>query len=599
MLEPIYVGILIGAGLIAISVMTSLVSSRVGAPLLLVFLGVGLLAGVDGPGGIHFRDASLAYFISSVALAVILFESGLETAFHSFKVAAWPALTLATFGVLLTTAIVGTAAMFLLPFNRTEGLLMGAIVSSTDAAAVFFLMRVGGITIRDRVRSTLEIESGSNDPMAIFLTLALAGWAAGTFGGDHPVFEVVKFLGLQLVLGLLFGALGGAGIVALVNRLKLEAGLYPIVVVSLALALFALTELVGGSGFLAAYLAGIAVGNLKFPPIKAVRKFLIGLTWLAQIGMFLTLGLLATPSHFQAVIIPALLLAAILIFVARPLAVWLSFLPFGFSRDETGFVAWVGLRGAVSILLAIVPILFNLPQGSVFFNVAFIVVLISLLVQGWTIAPVARWLRLIVPPRLGPVERLELDLPGNADHELLVYHITAESPVAKGAKLPRWARPSLILRAGKALTIHTAGKLKAGDFVYLFSPPKQRHLLDKLFASPSAINDRDFFGDFTLDPQAKLSDVGMIYGFPVTDIQRAATLEDHFRREFGGRYEVGDRLALGDVELVVRSLDDNDRITEVGLVLEHTGRTEEKLRLRAILRRIWARFKRFPNNSES
>jgi cell volume regulation protein A len=586
MLDAINLGILIGAGLIAASVMSSLVSSRVGAPLLLVFLAVGLLAGVDGLGGIHFRDAQAAYFIGSLALAVILFESGFETPFQSFKVAAWPALTLATLGVLFTTVIVGFVATYLLPFSRIEGLLMGAIVSSTDAAAVFFLMRAGGITIRGRVRSTLEIESGSNDPMAILLTLLLAQIAAGTIGVTHPVLEIAQLLIQQLGLGLLMGALGGWGIVELVNRLKLDAGLYPIVVMSLVLILFALTGLMGGSGFLAVYIAGIGVGNLNLRAANAVRKFQSGLTWLCQIVMFLTLGLLATPSHFEAVVEAALGLAAVLIFVARPLAVGLTLLPFGFSRDETGFVAWLGLRGAVSILLAIVPILYGLPHASIFFNVAFIVVLTSLLVQGWTIGPVARWLGMIVPPRLGPVERVQLDLPGNAEHELVVYRITPESPVARGARLPRWARPSLILRQNKALTLATAGRLVAGDYVYLFTEPKQVRLLDKLFASPSAIDDREFFGDFSMEPQARLADLGIMYGFPVQPAQQSFTIDALFHKEFGGRYEVGDRLAVGSVELVLRNLDEKNRITEVGLVLEPTGLAEEKLKLRPTLRRL-------------
>lgn len=587
MIEAINLGILIGAGLVAASVMTSLISSRIGAPLLLIFLGIGLLAGVDGIGGIKFDNVHTAYFIGSVALAIILFDSGFETPLHSFKVAAWPALTLATFGVVFTTLVVGVVATWLLPFSFLEGLLLGAIVSSTDAAAVFFLMRVGGINLRDRVRSTLEIESGSNDPMAIFLTLALAGLAAGTMQEGRPIYDLVQLLSQQLGLGLLCGALGGWAIVELVNRLKLESGLYPIVVIALALVLFGLTSIAGGSGFLSVYVAGIVVGNTKLRPVNAVRRFQSGLTWLCQIGMFLTLGLLATPSQFPAVILAALGIALVLIFIARPAAVWLSLLPFGFSRDETAFVGWVGLRGAVSILMAIVPILFALPNGQTFFNVAFIVVLTSLLVQGWTIGPVARWLGLVVPRRMGPVERVELDLPGNADHALVAYRIAAGSPVERGVRLPRWARPSLIVRKGKAYSSHTAGKLQPGDYVYLFTPPNQIRLLDKLFASQNAIDDRDFFGDFTLDPAARLVDVGAIYGFDVAERRQTWSVEALFAQEFGGRYEVGDRLALGEVELVVRALDEHDRITEAGLVLEHTGLATEKLQFLPSLRRLF------------
>ncbi len=592
MIDVINLSILIGAGLFAASVMTSLISFRIGAPLLLIFLGVGLLAGEDGLLGIQFSNAPVAFFIGSIALAVILFDSGFETPFHSFKMAAWPALTLATVGVVITTGLVGIVAAVLLPLSFTEGLLMGAIISSTDAAAVFFLMRVGGITIRDRVRSTLEIESGSNDPMAIFLTIALVQVVAGDMVGDHPFYEMMQLLGRQLGLGLLLGAAGGWGIVALVNRLKLEPGLYPIVVISLALVLFAIVSLLGGSGFLAVYVAGLMVGNLKLRAATTVRKFQGGMTWLCQIGMFLTLGLLATPSAFPEVIIPAIGIAVALIFFARPIAVWLCMLPFGFGRDETAFVSWVGLRGAVSIMLAITPILWGLPNGQIFFNVAFIIVLVSLLVQGWTIAPVARWLGLIVPPRMGPLERMELDLPGDADHELVVYHLSAHSPVVEGGRIPRWARPSMIVRDGKAYNIHNAGLLKTGDYVYMFAPPQQVRLLDKLFASRIEIDDRDFYGDFRLKPDARLSDVATLYGFAIAEKQKNWTVEALFSREFDGRYEIGDRLALGEVELVIRSLDEDDRITEVGLVLEHTGLAEDRLQFLPSIRETMGRFAR-------
>ncbi len=569
MTETITIAILVASGLAVASIFTSVISFRIGAPLLLVFLALGLLAGEDGLLGIDFDDAPTAYLIGSAALAIILFDSGYDTSLHSYRSAAWPAITLATAGVLLTAGVVAVPAHFLLGLDWLEGLLLGAIVSSTDAAAVFFLLRVGGIHLRDRVRSTLEIESGTNDPMAIFLTLALVGMLAG--GGDAVGFGALALsFALQMGIGGAAGALGGWLIVQAVNRVELERGLYPLVVLGLALVVFSITTLAGGSGFLAVYVAGLIAGNARLRVGQTIRRFQTGTTWLAQITMFLTLGLLATPSQFMAVALPALAVALVLIFVARPLAVWLCLLPYGFSRNETTFVAWVGLRGAVSILLAIIPLLSLLPHSAVYFNTAFVVVLASLIVQGWTIGRTARWLKLVMPPRVGPVERVELELPGQAHHELVTYRINPESPVAKGDRIPRWARPSLVVREGRSLSVHKAGRLQPGDYVYLFVPPEQVPLLDRLFASPAALeeDDSEFFGDFVIDPEARLGGIAATYGFAVAETDVERTVAELLRREFGATIEAGDRMPLGPVELIVRAVDEDHRVTEVGLAVE-------------------------------
>ncbi|MGZ9074081.1 MAG: potassium/proton antiporter, partial [Rhodoplanes sp.] len=403
MFETINLAILIGAGLIAISTFTSLISFRIGAPLLLVFLAVGLLAGVDGPGGLEFDNARFAYFIGSVALAVILFDSGFNTHMRSVNAAFGPAVVLATLGVVVTAGLMGVVAHYLLGLPWLQSFLLGSIVSSTDAAAVFFLLRVGGITIRERVRSTLEVESGANDPMAIFLSITLIEVIASGASSEAAGLEALGEFAQEFGFGLLTGFAGGQLIALVVNRLKLEAGLYPIVVLSLALCLFAATGMIGGSGFLAVYIAGIRAGNSRLHALAMLRRFQNGMSWFSQIAMFLTLGLLATPSQFLDIAPQAVLLALFLTLIGRPMAVWLSLLPFKFSRNETTFVAWVGLRGAVSILLAILPIVAALPDGRLLFNVTFVVVMTSLLLQGWTIRPMARWLGLIVPPRIGPV----------------------------------------------------------------------------------------------------------------------------------------------------------------------------------------------------
>lgn len=579
MIESMNLVILIASVLVVVAVFTSLISFRVGAPLLLVFLVVGLAAGEDGIGGIHFDNAPLAYFIGSIALALILFDSGFETNIRTLRIAAFPSFVLATIGVLLTTGVVGAAAHVLLDVPWLVGLLFGAIVSSTDAAAVFFLLRVGGITLRDRTRSTLEVESGSNDPMAVFLTISLVELIVhGT--GDNLAFELAQRFIYQIGLGTVLGMAGGWLIVQGINRIKLEPALVPIVVMGCALSLFGATSLVGGSGFLAVYVAGLIAGNSNMRMGSSVRRFQHVTTWLAQIAMFVTLGLLATPSEFGAVLIPGILLAVTLMFVARPVAIWLCLLFFNFSRNDTAFISWVGLRGAVSILLAIVPMVEGVPQGQMLFNTAFIVVITSLLMQGWTIRPMAKWLGIIVPPRHGPVDRIDLELPGNANQEVVVYRVHPESAVATGHRIPRWARPSLILRDGKSLRPHTAGRLQAEDRIYIITPPNHVELLDQLFAGPAeGANDRDLFGDFSFAPDTRIADIGRLYGFPVSEENAELTLGEILERDLAGDIEPADRVAIGPVELIVRRIDDEHGIEEVGLSVELEGETKRRLPL--------------------
>jgi potassium/hydrogen antiporter len=576
MLDAMNLAILIGAGLIAVSVFTSLISFRVGAPLLLVFLAVGLLAGEDGIGGINFDDAASAYFIGSIALAIILFDSGYETRLQTIRVAAWPSLVLASVGVLLTTGLVGAATHWLFGLPWLESLLMGAIVSSTDAAAVFFLLRVGGIALRDRVRSTLEIESGSNDPMAIFLTLSLVELIAQGASLEEVSWDLAQAFAMQIGLGLVLGVLGGLLIIRIVNRVTLDPGLYPVLVMALALVLFAATSMAGGSGFLALYIAGLLAGNAPLRMAATLRRFQGGMTWLCQIGMFLTLGLLATPSTFVEVAAPALALALFLVFIGRPLAIWLCLLPFGFSRNENAFIAWVGLRGAVSILLGILPIAYGLENGDILFNTAFIVVLVSLVLQGWTLKRAARRLGLIIPPRIGPVDRFDLELPGGAQHDLVTYRIAEGSPVASGHRIPRWARPSLILREGQSMRFHTSGRLQPGDQVLIFATHDQVRLLDRLFAAPTpmAADDREFYGDFVISGDAPLGRVAASYGFEAASGDEEFTVCDLLKRTFG-KVETGDRLPYGPVDFIVRSVGEDGEVAEIGLAVE-PSRTQRR-----------------------
>ncbi|WP_413203933.1 potassium/proton antiporter [Rhodospirillum sp. A1_3_36] len=580
MIESLFPVILVGAGLVVISILTSLISFRVGAPLLLVFLVIGLLAGEDGPGQIPFDDGHTAYFIGSIALAVILFDSGFGTRMRSFRIAAWPSLTLASLGVALTAALLAPFAHLFLDLSWLEAFLLGAIVGSTDAAAVFFLLRVGGINIRDRVRATLEVESGSNDPMAIFLTVTLVELvrAGGLGEGMTPVMLLQAF-GLQMGLGLVAGLLGGWVMLQGARHLALEAVLHPLVLTGLALCLFAAVSMGGGSGFLAVYVAGLVVGNGAHPNRTTIRRFQEGLTWLAQITMFLTLGLLATPSQFPALAVSSAVVAIVLIFFARPLAVWICLLPFGFNRDETAFVAWVGLRGAVSILLAILPALAELDSSRTLFNAAFIIVLFSLVIQGWTIRPMAKWLGLVVPPNLGPVNKVELDLPHGSTHELVVYRVTEGSPVAEGERIPRWARPSLVIREGRSLKGPEAGRPQVGDQVYIFHAPTYAPLLDRLFAKTTALSaeDRAYFGDFSLNGGHPMTALTASYGIETPKDAEDKTIAAWMGSQLGGTATRGDRVHLGDIDLIVRAVADgaDGLITEVGLSLDPEGSRQE------------------------
>ncbi len=571
MLTLINLVILFGAGLLVLSAFTSLLSKRLGVPILLVFLGIGLLVGVDGPGGIAFDNAPLAYFVGSLAMAIILFDAGFETPWSTWRLAAGPGLVLATLGVLATAGLVGATAVYLMDVDWVTGLLLGAIVASTDAAAVFLLLRMSGVVLRERVKATLEIESGSNDPVAIFLALGLVPLIGSPNPSDLTEFALA-FL-QQFSIGGVGGLVGGFLILWLIEHLELEEGLAPLLVAGLAVALFSAVNLVNGSGFLSVYVAGLVVGNGNLKGRVEVQRFQAGLTWLCQIVLFLTLGLLATPSEFLDVGIDALILAAVLMFLARPLAVWIGLLPFRFSRSETLFVSWVGLRGAVSILLAIVPLLSGLDEGHVLFNTAFIIVLASLLFQGWTVRPLAKALKLTIPPRIGPLDRVELTLPGDTQMEVVAYRVHAESPAASGRPLPRFARPALVLRQGRTTDLEAGEALRAGDQAFLFATPDQVPLFDKLFAGTADIgsDDRLFFGDFQLGGDTSLEDLATFYDITLGDLPLDQTLAHLFEEEFGETVGPGDRLRVGPVELVAISTGE-EQVLSVGLLLDPPAR---------------------------
>jgi cell volume regulation protein A len=391
--------LLAAAALVFASVLAGLLSARIGFSFLLVFLLAGILAGEDGPGGFRFDDFRLSFWVGNLALAVILLDGGLRTAFSTFRTGLKPASLLATLGVVVCTVLTALGAMVVAGLDWRMALLLGAIVGSTDAAAVFALLTRSGVTLNERVAATLEIESGVNDPMAVYLTLAFIALLSGS-AAQAPWSTLALSFVQQFGLGLAIGVVSGLAMAWLVQRLGARdtgGGVLALLLGAGGLMVFAATGYAGGSGFLAVYLFGLLVANRAAQAVAPALAAIDGYAWLAQAGMFLLLGLLVTPSTLKAALAPGLGLALLLIVVARPAAVWLCLWQFRFTPRETWFISWVGLRGAVPIVLALFPLMAGVPGAAQLFNLAFVVVLVSLLVQGTTIGLVARSLGVALP----------------------------------------------------------------------------------------------------------------------------------------------------------------------------------------------------------
>ena len=564
--------VLFGAALLLVGILSSLVASRFGAPLLLVFLLIGMLTGEDGPGGIRFEDYRLAYLIGSISLAVILFDGGLRTRLSHMTGALWPATTLATVGVVITAGMIGAFASTILNLTWLQGMLIGATIASTDAAAVFFLIRASGLQLQRRVGATLEIESSTNDPVAVFLTVLLIGLISAQ--GGHTAGLVITHFLQEAVIGAAAGVAGGFALAFVLNRVDLPSGLHPLFVVTGVVALFALAAVLHGSGFLAVYLAGLIVGNRQVRALPSIIAFHDTVTWLCQIVMFLVLGLLVTPSEMVRTLVPALAIALGLIFVARPLAVALCLAPFGFSRKEIVFAGWVGLRGAVSIFLAAIPTLAKTPNADVIFNVAFVVVIVSLIVQGWTLTPLAKRLGLAVRKTTRSVQRVEIDLPGQLAQEMVGYLVTPHCPILFRDAVPKWAKPVFVVRDSTILDPLQAGPLIPGDYGYFLAAPERVAELDGLFASTEAGRARPSLGEFPMRGETQLSALVAMYGLAVGPDEADMTVADVFAARFENEPTVGDTLEFGPATLVARAVDDG-RVVRAGLRIEDEGEQEE------------------------
>ncbi len=578
---------LLGGALIALlGIGSSLITRRFGAPLLLVFLAIGV--GL-GPEGVGFTMApGTVYTIGALALAVILFDGGLQTRLAPLRPAIAPALWLATAGVAITAVLTALAAMWLFDLQFAEAMLLGAVLASTDAAAVFFLLRGAGIALPRRVGGVLEIESGSNDPMAVFLTIILCTWLSiGDIGGPSGLLAEIL---LQISIGVTLGVLGGWLIALGLNRLTLPDGLHPLFALAGAVAVFAGTNYLGGSGFLAVYLAGLVLAQRPVRAIANVTTVLIAATWLAQGGMFILLGMLVVPSQLLGVLGPALALAAFLMLVARPAAVATCLAPFRFPKREIGFIGWVGLRGAVGIFLATLPLLMDLPHATLYFNVAFVVVVVSLLVQGWTLKPATRLFRVALPRRETTTRRFELDLPGQLDYEMVGYHVGPTSAVlSKNAELPGWARPTMVVRDETILMPTDAGPLRPGDTAYYLAPPGEVYRLDWLFAEGIDAHEAEHeaFGAFSLPGDVPLGELAAFYSLPIPARFAAHTAYEMFATRFEGEVHIGDRIALGGATLVVRKVSAG-RAAEIGIIFHNDplGRLQQRLaQVYAALRR--------------
>lgn len=558
--------ILLAAILILFGILSSKLSARLGLPVLVLFLLTGMLAGESGIGGIAFDSPQAAHALGTLALAMILFDGGLQTPVSSIKMVWRPASLLATLGVLVTALVTGVAAAYILDLPLLEGLLLGAIVGSTDAAAVFSLLRNAGIHINKRLKSTLEIESASNDPMAIFLTVGLLE----VLVNDMPFgLGLLQLFVMQMGLGAVVGLLVGWVSVRVINRIQLVAsGLYPVMVASCGLLAFGIAANLGGSGFLAVFLAGVVLGNSRFVFQRGTFLFHDGLAWLSQITMFVVLGLLVYPESLLEVWWQGLLIAAVLILVARPLAVVPMLRLFRFSRNEIALVSWVGLRGSVPIILAIFPLMFGLPNADLIFNVVFFVVLISATLQGSTLPLVARRLGLTEPPPAAPAATLEITAVGDIDADIVEYTL-GEHPRAAGRLLSQMALPddtvvAMITRGTTVIPPRGSTRLQQGDHLFVVLKPETRPFVDCVFAQVAEAPRLDLPDtELRLKGSTRVEDLRHSYGIDLA-VEPQLTLDQLLRRDLAEDLKDSGGLVLDNVCLQVRGMIGN-RITTVGL----------------------------------
>ncbi len=457
--------------LLFVSVISSKISDKFAVPVLLLFLAIGMIAGSEGLGGIYFDNAQLAKSIGIVSLIFIIFSGGLDTNWKESKQVLLPGILLSTFGVLFTAIVIGVFAIYVLKFTLLEGLLLGSIVSSTDTAAVFTILRSKKISLKKPLKSLLEFESASNDPMAVFLTISFISLL--TLKGLGFVSLIPSFI-LDMGVGALMGCLMAKGIILLVKHLKLDyEGLYPVVTIALVLFTYVITFLLKGNGILAVYIVGLGLGEAEFPNKKFIMKFHDGLAWISQIVMFVTLGLLVFPSHLIPLIGAGLLITILLMVVARPISVFLCLMPFKLSFTKKLMLSWVGLRGSVPIILATFPFTAGIPQADVYFNIVFFVVIVSVFIQGTSIPFVSRMLKLDAPLQEKKSYPIEFEKVEGIDAELtdviVPYNSEVIGKMIKELNVPEKCLMMLISRNEKFVIPSGSTVIEGGDVLLVLA----------------------------------------------------------------------------------------------------------------------------------
>lgn len=568
---------LITGALLVAGVLSSRLSSRSGVPLLIIFVAVGLFAGEEGPIGIAVNDAELVSAISVGLLALILYDGGLGTPVRQIRQVAGPALLLATIGVVVSAFVMGAAAVLILDFSWIEGLLLGSILGSTDSAAVFASFRGRSSTLPERLKATLEVESGLNDPIAVFLVITFTALVAG--GASPSWWSIaVSFLG-HMSIGLAAGAGVGWLGVWVMRRIHLDiAGLYLVFSLACGLLAFGGAQMLHGSGIIAVYAAGVLIGHARMPFEQGIRRFHDGLAWIAQVGVFVLLGLLAFPSRLIDAAPGGLAVALVLVFVARPLSVWITTLPFHYDWRDRLIITLGGLRGAVPVILATIPLAANLPGSTTTFNVTFFAVLLSVMVQTTLLVPLAR--------RLGRLERkgsessisLELSALRETGQELLGYEVVAGSLAANRAisqlPLPSGALVVMVVREHTVIPPRGSTVLHERDQVYVLSAVSYRRVIGELFSE--RFPDELVFAaehEFSLDARlATIGDLEDFYGLALGR-SRDEPLSEWLDRRHPRNTKPGTRIPVGigtGVTLVVLSVQDG-RPHKVAVELSNTA----------------------------
>lgn len=466
--------LLIGSILLFLSLFAGKTSVKFGVPVLILFISIGMLAGSEGIGGIYFDNPKTAQFIGIVALNFILFSGGLDTDWKMIKPVLWQGITLSTLGVMLTAVSLGVFVWAVTDFTIYEGLLLGSIVSSTDSAAVFSILRSKSLALKGNLRPTLELESGSNDPMAYILTIVFTGLVVTQ---DSSLLGILPMFFTQLILGLAIGLLFGRISTWAINKIRLDyEGLYIVLVIAIMFFTFSFTDFIGGNGFLAVYLSSVYLGNQDLIHKKKILKSFDSFAWLMQIVLFLTLGLLVFPSQIIPVIGIGLMVSLFLIIVVRPLSVFISLAPFKTDFRSKAFFSWIGLRGAVPIVFATYPLLAGAEKANMIFDIVFFVSITSVLIQGTTLPKIAEWLKLTLPEELKKRTKTDLELSDSIKSLLTEIKIPKNSPVA-GKQIVQLGLPpttliSFILRNGKYITPGGSTIIEENDTLYVLSENK-------------------------------------------------------------------------------------------------------------------------------